>query len=134
VGNRTDHSISPSDDLLRAAHLLHQPRRLAVAYTPRIAAVAIVGVIIGASFFWITTLISIVDVGAPFRTPTSRFLPAYLGLLCQKLTSAFGLFSRKRVIFLFQASRKKITSPTQRLPNGTKSNATRRKLCPFTRP
>jgi hypothetical protein len=72
-----------------------------------VAAVAIVGVIIGASFFWITTLISIIDVGAPFRTPTSRSLPAYIGLLYQKMTSVFGLFSRKRVISLVQASIKK---------------------------
>jgi hypothetical protein len=96
-----------------------------------VAAVAIVGVIIGASFFWVTTLISIVDVGAPFRTPTSRSLPAYIGLLYQKITSVFALFSRNRVISLVQASRKKITKSNAALAKWYRKQRRRPKTVSF---
>jgi hypothetical protein len=73
-----------------------------------VAAIVIIGVIIGVSFLWITTFISIIDVRAPFRTPTSRSLPVYLGLLYQRTSSLFAFFSWKRILAAFQASKGKV--------------------------
>lgn len=74
-----------------------------------VAAIAILCIIIGISFFWITTFISIVDVRAPFRTPTSRSLPVYLGLLYQRTSALFALFSWGQIFATFRASREKVT-------------------------
>jgi hypothetical protein len=53
-----------------------------------VAGIVIAGLVVGASFFLITTLISVIYVDAPFRTPTSRLLPRLFAGLYNSLVYA----------------------------------------------
>lgn len=72
-----------------------------------VAAVIISGAVVGALFFTVTTVISIVDVGAPFRSPLSRSLPVYLRFIYQQLIGLLFLFSPNSVFIALKSVKDK---------------------------
>lgn len=75
-----------------------------------VSAIMITGVIVGAFLFWVTTIISMVDVRAPFRTPASRSLPIYLLFVQQTATVFLAPILPSKIKALYTKLRENIIS------------------------
>jgi hypothetical protein len=83
-----------------------------------VAIIVIVGVSVGALFYAITTLASIVSVAAPFRTPASRYLPMWFGLALQFITVLFQNYLPHLLFLVFgriAAERADMTLPVSKV-------------------